>query len=153
MGKGALKPIEIYTLAHALLDGKTKVDACKMAGLSYTNATRTCSNRKVIARMAQIQAEKELINAKRDKLIGAKEPLTLREFQMFLETRMLDPNNKDASRYAEMYGKTIHAFTEKIELDTNVSYADMLNDRLAKTTIVNVIGQKAEINSDDDKQS
>ena len=129
MARGPLKDKQIDILARALLEGKTQVEACALAGLSITNSTRTCSNHKVQARMTEIEAEQERKEQQRDLALGVKEPMTIKEYQAFLEKRMLDENNKDSARYAEMYGKTIRAFTEKLEVEQSVSFADILSKR------------------------
>lgn len=120
-------------IAQAKLDGKTQEEACRLAGIGVRNAAKTCNSPRVLEEIARIQVEREKAEAPINKANGVKEPMTLQEYQAFLESRMLDEGNKDSARYAEMYGKTIRAFVDKVEVEQSVSYAEILSKRKKKS--------------------
>lgn len=132
MARGKLTDKQIDTLLQAVDMGKSRKEACILVGLDPTNATRVFSNPRVIQRRQELDAEIKDKERERIANIGVEEPLTLPEFQFEIKKRMLDPNNKDAARYFEMYGKTIRAFTDRLEVEQTVSYADVLAKRARK---------------------
>lgn len=118
---------QVNILLQAVDQGKTQAEACILAGLDPSHSTRTFASKRVVQRRLELDAERRL--RERIANTGVEEPLTLREFQAEVKARMLDPNNREAAKYFEMYGKTIRAFTDKVEIEETTSYADVLAKR------------------------
>lgn len=125
---------EITDIAKGLLDGMTAEQALESIGRSSANARRTCNGNAVRKRMAEIQAEQRKRERELDEAKGIKEPLTKNEYLMLLEDKMHDDtiNEQVKAKYIELYGKGIGAFTDKIEVDGNISLAEVLNRRRKK---------------------